>query len=263
MNLVEAIILAIVEGLTEFLPVSSTGHMILVSALMKIHDDEFVKSFEIAIQLGAILSVIVLYYKRFLVGVDIYLKLLTAFLPTGIIGFFAYKAVKAYLFNPLVVSIALITGGIILIFLDKWSEKRQSSVTSLEQVSYGKSLIIGLVQCFSMVPGVSRAASTIFGGLLAGFDRKQAAEFSFLLAIPTMFAATGYDLLKTGFNFTSHQYFLLGVGCVVAFIFALLAIKTFITFVTKYGFTLFGYYRIVIGVLFLLLSWYMGIEIKP
>lgn len=261
MNLIEAIILAIVEGLTEFLPVSSTGHMILVSALMQIHHEEFVKSFEIAIQLGAIISVVVLYYKRFLVGLDIYFKLFTAFLPTGIIGLLVYKVVKEYLFNPAVVSIALIVGGIILIFLDKWSEKRESKVTSIEEVSYGKAILIGLVQCFSMIPGVSRAASTIFGGLLAGFDRKQAAEFSFLLAIPTMFAATGYDLYKTGLNFTSHQYFLLGVGCVVAFIFALLAIKTFITFVTRYGFTLFGYYRIGIGVLFLLLSWYMGIEL--
>lgn len=263
MNLVEAIILAIVEGLTEFLPVSSTGHMILVSALMHIHDDEFVKSFEIAIQLGAILSVVVLYYKKFLVGKDIYLKLFTAFLPTGIVGLFLYKAVKAYLFNPLVVSLALIAGGIILIFLDKWSEKRKSSVESLEQVSYSKSIIIGLIQCFSMIPGVSRAAATIFGGLLAGFDRKQAAEFSFLLAIPTMFAATGYDLYKTGTDFTSDQYVLLGIGCIVAFVFALLAIKTFINFVARYGFTLFGYYRIAIGVLFLLLSWYMGIELKP
>lgn len=262
MNLIEAIILAIVEGLTEFLPVSSTGHMILVSTIMQIHNDEFVKTFEIAIQLGAILSVVVLYYKKFLISITIYLKLLTAFLPTGFIGFFAYSTIKTYLFNPWVVSIALIAGGIILIILDKWSEKRQSTVDSIENVSYGKSIIIGFIQCFSMIPGVSRAAATIFGGLLAGFDRKQAAEFSFLLAIPTMFAATGYDLLKTGTDFTSHQYMLLSVGCIVAFVFALLAIKTFITFVTKYGFTLFGYYRIAIGVLFLLISWYVGIDLS-
>lgn len=262
MNFIQAIILAIVEGLTEFLPVSSTGHMILVSALMGLNDDNFVKSFEIAIQMGAILSVVVLYYKKFLVSIDIYLKLITAFLPTGIIGFFAYKTIKTYLFNPIVVSIALIIGGVILIILDKWSEKRKSSIDSIENVSYPKALVIGLIQCLSMIPGMSRAASTIFGGLLAGFDRKQAAEFSFLLAIPTMFAATGYDLLKTGTDFTSHQYQLLGVGCVFAFIFALLAIKTFITFIAKYGFTIFGYYRIVIGILFLIISWKLGIELS-
>jgi undecaprenyl-diphosphatase len=262
MNFIEAIILAIVEGLTEFLPVSSTGHMILVSALMKLNEDEFVKSFEIAIQLGAILSVVVLYYKKFLVSIDIYLKLTTAFLPTGIIGFFAYKTIKEYLFNPIVVSIALIVGGVVLIILDKWSERKKSSIDTIENISYSKSLLIGFIQCLSMIPGMSRAASTIFGGLLAGFDRKQAAEFSFLLAIPTMFAATGYDLLKTGMNFTSHQYSLLGVGCLFAFIFALLAIKTFITFIARYGFTVFGYYRIVIGILFLLLSYQLGIELN-
>jgi undecaprenyl-diphosphatase len=262
MNLIEAIILAIVEGLTEFLPVSSTGHMILAENIMQIQDDKFVKSFTIAIQLGAIISVIVVYYKRFLIGLDIYFKLAIAFFPTGIIGFLAYKTIKTYLFNSLVVSVALIAGGIILIIFDKWSEKRKSQFDSLEDVSYKKSFFIGLIQCFSMIPGMSRAAATIFGGLYAGFDRKQAAEFSFLLAIPTMFAATGYDLLKEGSDFTSDQYFLLLVGSIVAFVFALLAIKTFIAFVTRYGFTLFGYYRIAIGVVFLLLSWYMGIELK-
>lgn len=260
MDLIDAIILAIVEGLTEFLPVSSTGHMILVDTLLNVQDKEFVKTFEIAIQLGAILSVVVLYYKRFLVSPDIYFKLFVAFLPTGVIGLLAYKTIKHYLFNPFTVSIALIIGGIILIILDKWSSKRESKIEHLESISYGKALFVGFVQCLSMIPGVSRAAATIFGGLFAGFDRKQAAEFSFLLAIPTMFAATGYDLYKTGINFTKDQYTLLGVGAVVAFIFALLAIKTFINFVTKYGFTLFGYYRIAIGVLFLLISWQMGVN---
>jgi undecaprenyl-diphosphatase len=262
MNLIEAIILAIVEGLTEFLPVSSTGHMILTQALMSTPNDEFVKSFIIAIQLGAILSVVVLYYKRFLVGIEIYLKLAVAFLPTMAIGFLAYKTIKTYLFNPAVVSFALIIGGIVLIYLDRWSSRRESAISSLEKISYKKAAWIGLIQCLSMIPGVSRAAATIFGGLFAGFDRKQAAEFSFLLAIPTMFAATFYDLLKTGTSFNNDEYFLLGVGSIVAFIFAFLAIKTFISFVTKYGFTLFGYYRIGIGVLFLLLSWYMGIELS-
>ena len=179
MTIIDAIILGIIEGVTEFLPVSSTGHMILASAMMKIDEGSFIKTFEIAIQAGAILSVLTVYYKRFLVSLDIYIKLLIAFIPTGLIGFLAYKTIKAYLFNPVTVSVALIAGGILLVLLDKWSENKASAFKSTEDISYTGAFKIGLIQCLSMIPGVSRAAATIFGGVSAGFDRKQAAEFSF------------------------------------------------------------------------------------
>jgi len=253
-RLIEAFTLGVIEGLTEFLPVSSTGHMILASALMGTGRDEFVKTFEITIQLGAILSVLVLYYRRFLAGIEIYLKLLAAFLPTGVIGLLAYKTIKQYLFNPFVVSAALIIGGIALIVLDRWTEGRKARYASTENVSLSGAVLIGFVQCLSMVPGVSRAAAAIFGGLLSGFDRKQATEFSFLLAIPTMFAATGYDLLKTSSSFDSGHWVLLIAGGTVAFFSALIAVKTFIALVPRYGFRHFGYYRIVLGAVFLLLS---------
>ncbi len=261
MSILQAIILGIIEGITEFLPVSSTGHMILASALMKMQEDDFVKTFEIAIQIGAILSVLTLYYKRFLVGINIYLKLFVAFLPTGIIGILAYKTIKNYLFNEYVVSIALIAGGVLLILLDKWTEKKETVFPSTEKISFKGCLQIGLFQCLSMIPGVSRAAATIFGGIFSGFNRAQAAEFSFLLAIPTMFAATGYDLMKTSKSFSSEEWTLLIVGGTVAFISALIAVKAFIAFLTKYGFKHFGYYRIALGILFLIYALSSGLEL--
>jgi len=261
MTTVQAIILAIIEGLTEFLPVSSTGHMILADALMNVQDKEFSKTFEVVIQLGAILAVAILYIKRFLVGINIYLKLLTAFLPAGIIGFIAYKTIKEYLFNPFVVSMSLILGGIILILLDKWTENKKSVFENSENISYSGALKIGLFQCLSMIPGVSRAAATIFGGVFAGFDRKLATEFSFLLAIPTMFAASGYDIYKSHETIQQGNLHTLVVGGLVAFIFALLAVKAFITFVQKYGFKHFGYYRIALGILFIVLSLSLNIKL--
>lgn len=161
MTIWQAIIIAIIEGLTEFLPVSSTGHMILASSLMGIQNDEFVKSFEVLIQLGAILSVLAIYYKRFLVSFEIYFKLFVAFLPTGIIGILAYKTIKSYLFNPFVVSVSLIIGGVVLILLDRWTEKKESKYLELEHISYLDAFKIGLIQCLSMIPGVSRSAATI------------------------------------------------------------------------------------------------------
>lgn len=259
MSPLETIILGIIEGLTEFLPVSSTGHMILASAVMGIGKDEFVKTFEIAIQLGAILSVLTLYYRRFLVSREIYLKLAVAFFPTGAIGLLAYKTIKHYLFNPYVVSSTLILGGVALIFFDEWTESRKARYDSTEKVSWVGAASIGLAQCLAMIPGVSRAAAAIFGGLLAGFDRKQATEFSFLLAIPTMFAATGYDLFKTSAHIEGAQWTLLLIGGGVAFVFALIAVKAFIALVPRYGFKYFGYYRIVLGVLFLAYSKMTGL----
>lgn len=252
MNLIQAIIIAIVEGLTEFLPVSSTGHMILTSAALGIHEDDFVKTFEVAIQLGAILAIVLLYIQRFLQGLPIYFKLFVAFLPTAVIGFLAYDIIKTYLFNPIVVSISLVLGGIVLIVIDKRVVNQESKTESLEQISYRRAFFIGLIQCFSMIPGVSRAAATIIGGVFNGLNKDQATEFSFLLAVPTMFAATGYDLLKTPATFTSHELMLLGIGLIVAFVTALVAVKIFLQIVRNYGFIHFGYYRILIGVLFLI-----------
>jgi undecaprenyl-diphosphatase len=260
MSYIQAIIIAIIEGLTEFLPVSSTGHMILAQSLMNVKDPEFAKTFEIVIQLGAILAVLVIYIKRFFVGINIYLKLFVAFLPTGIIGLLAYKAIKHYLFNPFTVSISLIAGGVVLILLDKWSAQKKSEYKEVEDISFVGAIKIGLIQCVSMIPGVSRSAATIFGGVFSGFNRKQAAEFSFLLAIPTMFAASGYDLLKEKDNIHSEDVTILLIGAVVAFVVAIAAIKGFIAFLNKYGFKHFGYYRIILGVLFLTYALCTGLE---
>lgn len=255
MTLFQSILIAVVEGLTEFLPISSTGHMILASTAMGIHEEEFVKTFEVFIQLGAILAIALMYIKRFFLNLTIYFKLITAFLPTAVVGLLAYDYIKAYLFNPIVVSISLILGGIILIFIDKKVTAQSSSVEEVEDISYKNAFFIGLCQCLSMVPGTSRAAATIIGGVFNGLDKKQATEFSFLLAVPTMLAAGGYDLLKTDLAFTSEQLLLLGVGFVVAFASAWVAVKLFLTYVSTHGFTSFGWYRIALGVLFLILMW--------
>ncbi len=260
MSYIQAFILAIIEGLTEFLPVSSTGHMILAQSLMNVQDPEFAKTFEIVIQLGAIIAILLLYIKRFFVGINIYLKLFVAFLPTGIIGFLAYKAIKHYLFNPFTVSISLIVGGVALILLDKWSEQKESEYKEVEDIGYTGAFKIGLIQCLSMIPGISRAAATIFGGIFSGFNRKQAAEFSFLLAIPTMFAASGYDLLKEHDHIHKSDLTILVFGGFIAFVVAIVAVKAFVTFLTKYGFKHFGYYRIILGALFLAYALCTGLE---
>ena len=251
MTIIQSIIIAIIEGLTEFLPISSTGHMILASTAMKIHEDDFVKTFEIAIQLGAILAIVLLYAKRFLQGLNIYYKLTAAFIPTAVIGLLAYDFIKGYLFNPIVVSVSLILGGIVLILIDKRVNKQESKTEDLENISYKRAISIGFIQCFSMIPGVSRAAATIIGGVFNGLNKKQATEFSFLLAVPTMIAATAYDLLRTPIEFSQHELMLLGIGLLVAFITAWIAVKIFLKIVNNYGFKYFGYYRIAIGILFL------------
>ncbi len=258
MTLFQSIIIAIIEGLTEFLPVSSTGHMILASAAMNIHDNDFVKTFEVAIQLGAILAIVLIYAKRFLKGLTIYYKLSAAFIPTAIIGFLAYEIIKEHLFNPIVVSVSLILGGIVLILIDKKVVAKKSKTEELESISYKSAISIGFIQCLSMIPGTSRAAATIIGGVFNGLDKKQATEFSFLLAVPTMFAATGYDLLKADIAFSSEELRLLAVGMVVAFFTAWLAVKLFLKIVNNYGFKHFGYYRIVLGLLFLAYMAYAG-----
>ena len=261
MNIIEAIILAIVEGITEFLPVSSTGHMVVSSTIMGIAHDDFTKFFTVAIQLGAILSVIVLYWKKFFQSFDFYYKLAFAFLPAAIIGFLFNDQIDALLENATIVGIMLIVGGIIFLFIDRWFDDTKAVD---EYPSYKKSLIIGCFQCLAMVPGVSRSAATIIGGLTQKMTRKTAAEFSFFLAVPTMFAATAkkaLDYYNAGFTLDNKQIQLLAIGNIVAFIVALIAIKTFITFLTKHGFKIFGYYRIVAGVLVLLMV-YFGFHLK-
>jgi undecaprenyl-diphosphatase UppP len=252
MNIIQSIVLSIIEGLTEFLPISSTGHMILASSVMHIQEDAFVKTFEICIQIGAILAIVIQYAKRFLKGISIYFKLGIAFIPTGIIGFLAYPYIKTYLFNSTVVAVSLLLGGIVLILIDKKVADQEAKSDVIENMKYKNAFFIGLFQSISMIPGVSRAAATIVGGIFNGLNKKQAIEFSFLLAVPTMFIATGYDLMKTNIEFSGHEIFLLGIGLLVAFITAWFAVKVFLKIVQNYGFKYFGYYRIIIGILFLI-----------
>ena len=260
MTWIEAIVLAIIEGITEFLPVSSTGHMIIASAVMGIKNDPFTKVFEVAIQFGAILSVVVLYFKRFLKSFDFYFKLFVAFIPTAIVGLLLKKHIDSLLENVWVVASTLLVGGIILLFIDKWFQKNETEGT--EEISYKTGFLIGCFQCLAMVPGVSRSAATIIGGLTQKLTRKAAAEFSFFLAVPTMFAATAKSLYdeKDLILESTDKIPLLLIGNVVAFIVAMLAIKFFINILTKYGFKVFGYYRIVLGTLLLILL-LMNIEL--
>ncbi|HWV75189.1 MAG TPA: undecaprenyl-diphosphate phosphatase [Pseudosphingobacterium sp.] len=248
MTLIETIVLAIVEGLTEFLPVSSTGHLIIATALLGIEPSAFVKLFTVAIQLGTILSVVVLYFKRFFKSLDFYFKLLVAFIPAAVFGLLFSDLIDNMLESPMTVAITLVIGGVILLFVDKWFNKPQ--LEDSDDISYVTALKIGLFQCLAMIPGTSRSGATIVGGMAQNLSRKAAAEFSFFLAVPTMFGATAKKLLdfyQDGNQFTSQEVNVLIIGNVLGFIVAIIAIKSFIGFVTKYGFKAFGWYRIVIG----------------
>lgn len=254
MNLLQAIIIAVVEGITEFLPVSSTGHMIVSSTVMGIEKEDFTKLFTVAIQLGAILSVVVLYWRRFFQTLDFYYKLFVAFLPAVFFGLLLSDWIDSLLENVVVVGIMLVAGGIVFLMVDRWFEKTETSPD--RPVSYKEALRIGLFQCLAMIPGVSRSAATIIGGLSQGLNRKSAAEFSFFLAVPTMFAATAKKMLdyyQDGISLSNEEWQLLAVGNVVAFIVAMIAIKTFISFLARHGFKWFGYYRIIAGAVILLL----------
>ena len=262
MSIFQAIILAIIEGLTEFLPVSSTGHMIIGSSVLGIAENPFVKNFTVIIQFGAILSVLVLYWKRFLKSIDFYVKLFVAFIPAAIIGFLASDYIDMLLENVIVVAVTLLLGGIFLLFVDKIFEQNEKNPDS--EPNLKSAFIIGVFQVIAMIPGVSRSAATIIGGLTQKLTRKAAAEFSFFLAVPTMFAATSYKLLKiyqSETGFTSHDIQILAVGNIVAFVVALLAIKLFIGFLTKHGFKVFGWYRIVVGIV-ILGMYFAGIDMK-
>ncbi len=254
MNIFEAIILAIIEGLTEFLPISSTGHMIIASSFMGIQSDEFVKLFTVAIQLGTILSVLVLYYKRFFKSFDFYFKLLAAFFPAVIFGLLFSDKIDQLLESPMAVAISLVVGGVILLFVDKWF--KDSTLDDTDAINYPTAIKIGLFQCLAMIPGVSRSGASIVGGMSQKLTRKAAAEFSFFLAVPTMFAATAkklYDFYKDGHTISNQEVNLLIIGNVVGFIVALIAIKSFIGFLSKNGFRVFGIYRIIVGLILIVL----------
>lgn len=259
MTLLETLILAIVEGLTEFLPVSSTGHLIIATAILGIEPDSFVKLFTVSIQLGTILSVLVLYFKRFFRSWNFYFKLLVAFLPAVVFGLLFNDIIDDMLESPLVVAISLVLGGIILLFVDKWFNNAQ--IDNSDDMSYSTALKIGFYQCLAMIPGVSRSGASIVGGMSQRLTRKAAAEFSFFLAVPTMFGATAkklYDYFKVEDPLSSEQINTLLIGNLVGFIVAIFAIKTFINLLTKHGFKWFGWYRIIVGgaLIILLLSGY-------
>ncbi|MES2892573.1 MAG: undecaprenyl-diphosphate phosphatase [Bacteroidota bacterium] len=258
MNTIQSIIVAIVEGLTEFLPVSSTGHMIIAEKLLDIQETEFTKVFTVAIQLGAILAVVVLYWKKFFdfKNWQFYVKLFVAVIPALLFGFLFSDKIDALLESALTVAVSLLVGGTILLFIDNMFN--HPTIDSEKEVGYKQAVIIGIWQCVAMIPGVSRSAASIIGGMQQKLTRSAAAEFSFFLAVPTMLAATVYKLYKHFKEvgaFTSHEITQLAIGNLVAFIVALLAIKFFIGFLKKFGFRIWGIYRIIAGIIMLLLIW--------
>jgi undecaprenyl-diphosphatase len=255
MNTLQAIILAIIEGITEFLPVSSTGHMIIASSFFRIASDDFTKLFTIVIQLGAILSVVVLYFKRFFQTWDFYFKLFVAFIPAVVLGLLFSDLIDELLESPVTVAVSLLLGGIVLLKVDQWFNHKEDT-----KITYLTAFKIGLYQCLAMVPGVSRSGASIVGGMSQKLTRTSAAEFSFFLAVPTMFGATAkkcYDYYKDGFVLTHDQINLLIIGNIIAFIVALLAIKSFIGFLSTKGFKVFGYYRIAAGIILLIIHFFI------
>lgn len=255
MDTLQAIILAIVEGLTEFLPDSSTGHMIITSSFFGIAHEDFTKLFTIVIQLGTILSVVVLYFKRFFQSMDFYYKLFVAFLPAVFLGLIFSDLIDDLLENPVTVAVSLVIGGFILIKIDDWFGDGEAT-----EISYGTALKIGFFQCLAMIPGVSRSAASIVGGMTQKLSRKTAAEFSFFLAVPTMLGATvkkSYDYYKAGFELTSEQVNYLIIGNVVGFLVAMVAIKFFISYLSKHGFKIFGYYRVIAGAAILIIHFFI------
>lgn len=255
MNTLQAIILAIIEGITEFLPVSSTGHMVIASSLFGIEHDAFTKLFTIVIQLGAILSVLVLFFKRFFQTFDFYVKILIGFIPAVVLGLLFSDKIDALLENPITVAISLLVGGILLLKVDDWFGNSTNS-----EITYLKAFRIGMFQCLAMIPGVSRSGASIVGGMAQNLSRPSAAEFSFFLAVPTMLGATVkkcYDFYKEGFILTNDQINLLIIGNIIAFIVALIAIKSFIGFLSQHGFKVFGYYRIIVGIALLIIHFFI------
>ncbi|MCK9615050.1 MAG: undecaprenyl-diphosphate phosphatase [Candidatus Omnitrophica bacterium] len=256
MNLITAVIFGVVEGITEFLPISSTGHLILTADLLKTPQTEFLKSFEIAIQLGAILSVVVLYWKSFLIKIPVLKKITVAFIPTALIGLSLYKVLKSFLLqNSSIVLWSLLAGGIFIIIFEIFYRQEKATIEDISLISYPKAFLIGIFQSIAIIPGVSRSAATIIGGLILGLKRKTIVEFSFLLAVPTMLAATVFDLTKSAGTFNSGQFIYLVVGFIVSFVTACFAIKFLLYFIKNHNFILFAIYRIVLAIaMFIFLS---------
>ena len=255
MDYLQAVILAIIEGITEYLPVSSTGHMIIASSFFGIASDDFTKLFTIVIQLGTILSVVILYFKRFFQTLDFYYKLLVAFMPAVVLGLLLSDVIDSLLENPITVAISLVIGGFILLKVDDWFGDAEET-----DISYATAFKIGMFQCLAMIPGVSRSGASIVGGMSQKLSRTAAAEFSFFLAVPTMLGATlkkSYDYYNAGFTLTDEQINLLIIGNVIGFLVALLAIKTFIGYLSRNGFKVFGYYRIIVGIALLLIHYFV------
>ncbi len=254
MTIIDSVVLGIVEGVTEFLPISSTGHLILASSLLGVAQNDFTKTFEIAIQLGAILAVVALYWRSFF-NIELVKRLIAAFIPTGIIGLALYKILKTYLLgNELVVLAALFLGGVVLIAFERLSGAREDTPASTQDtpLTYRQAILIGFAQAVAIIPGVSRSGATIVGGLALGIKRTTIVEFSFLLAVPTMLAATGLDLLKTSAAFSGHEWLMLAIGFIVSFIVALPVVRWLLSYVRTHSFTSFGIYRILLSLVFAL-----------
>ncbi len=251
MNYIDALLLAVVEGVTEFLPVSSTGHLILSSRLLGLAESDFLKTFEIVIQLGAILAIVFLYRHKLLQGPKVWKNIIIAFIPTGIIGLTVYDFVKQVLLgSQLVTVVSLLVGGVIILLIEHFYNPDEHAEVEIEDLSVPKAVLLGIIQTVAVIPGVSRSGATIFGGMFMGFNRKTAADFSFLLAIPTMMAASGYDLLKSSNEFSQTEYGLLAIGLVGSFIVAYVVVKQFLRYIQQHTFTIFGWYRIAIALLF-------------
>ncbi|MDB4984242.1 MAG: bacA [Patescibacteria group bacterium] len=261
MHLIHSIILGLVEGITEFLPVSSTAHLIIASRILHLADSEFLKSFEIVIQFGAILAVVVLYLKKILSSRTLWMRVLAGFVPTAVIGYVLYHFIKKFLIgNIVVVAAALVIGGIVLVIFELFeTHKSRNNLSpnlvgkSLEEISFKDALVVGTIQSLAVIPGVSRSAATIVGGRMIGISRSAIVEFSFLLGVPVIAGAAVLDLVKTPIAFSGHEWLMLAVGTIVSFIVAILAIKTFLTFIKNHSFAAFGWYRIVLGILVFLL----------
>ena len=250
MTLFDAFILGIVEGITEFLPVSSTGHLILVSSLLGIEQTAFHKTFEVVIQLGSILAVIFAFKEKIFYSFELWKRLIVGFIPTAVLGLTFYKTIKS-LFAPETVAYMLVIGGVIFILVELFYKEKEHHIKKVEQVSYKQAFLIGLFQSMAMIPGTSRSGATIIGGILIGLKRKTATEFSFLLAVPTMLAATVYDMFKHHSEFDFSQTQALGIGFVTAFIVALVIVRWFLNFIKIHSFISFGVYRIIVGLVFL------------
>jgi undecaprenyl-diphosphatase len=254
MNILQALILSIVEGISEFLPISSTGHLILAADILKVAQTSFVKDFEIIIQLGAILAIVVLYWNTLFKSIAVWKRIIVAFIPTGIIGLLLFKIVKDYLLGNLYITlVSLLVGGIALIALELIYKEKEYHIDNIAKMSLSKAFVIGLFQSIAIIPGVSRSAATIIGALFLGTKRKAAAEFSFILAVPTMLAATSLDLIKTNFSYSLSEWMILAVGFFGAFVVALVSVKLFLRYVQHNNFIIFGVYRVIAAILFFLI----------